>query len=164
MWTFVILHAIEQRLLGGQHRVDGVDPPRHRAEAVRRTTSRRWRRTSTPSSRRSYGDNIASMAWGARSLISTQPGARVPQDEILVREVASFKNAPTPRPVAICDVAALAMRVAHDPTHPTALIVEVYASTVAVLVRLTDGPSLPRDELPEVLAGQRAQIPPQLDF
>ena len=26
----------------------------------------------TPSSRRSYGDNIASMAWGVRSLISTQ--------------------------------------------------------------------------------------------
>tara|TARA_B100000405_G_scaffold223436_1_gene158963 strand:+ start:316 stop:987 length:672 start_codon:yes stop_codon:yes gene_type:complete len=26
----------------------------------------------TPSSRRSYGDNIASMAWGARNLISTQ--------------------------------------------------------------------------------------------
>ena len=28
--------------------------------------------TSTPSSRRSYGDNIASMAWGARNVISTQ--------------------------------------------------------------------------------------------
>ena len=26
----------------------------------------------TPSSRRSYGENIASMAWGARNLISTQ--------------------------------------------------------------------------------------------
>ena len=88
------------------------------------------------------------------------PGARVPQDEILVREVAALKDAPTPRPVAICDVAALAMRVAHDPTHPAALIVEVYASTVAVLVRLADRSSFPRDELAEVLAGQRAQIPP----
>ena len=28
--------------------------------------------TFTPSSRRSYGENIASMAWGARNLISTQ--------------------------------------------------------------------------------------------
>ena len=27
---------------------------------------------STPSSRRSYGEDIASMAWGARNLISTQ--------------------------------------------------------------------------------------------
>ena len=33
-----------------------------------------WKSTSefTPSSRRSYGENIASMAWGARNLISTQ--------------------------------------------------------------------------------------------
>ena len=29
----------------------------------------------TPSSRRSYGENIASMAWGARNLISTQVAA-----------------------------------------------------------------------------------------
>ena len=42
-------------------------------DAVTTTTStRRWRGSSTPSSRRSYGDNIASMAWGARNLISTQ--------------------------------------------------------------------------------------------
>ena len=32
---------------------------------VRKIISRRWRGTSTLSSRRSYGDNIASMAWGA---------------------------------------------------------------------------------------------------
>ena len=30
------------------YRVDGVDSPRHRADAVTGTTSRRWRRTSTP--------------------------------------------------------------------------------------------------------------------
>ena len=47
VWTFVNLHAIEQRLLRGQRRVDGVE------------------KFSTPSSRRSYGDDIATMAWGA---------------------------------------------------------------------------------------------------
>jgi hypothetical protein len=41
----------------------------HRADAVTATTSRRWPENFTPSSRRSYGDNIASMAWGARNLI-----------------------------------------------------------------------------------------------
>ena len=35
-------------------------------------TSRRWRGSSTPSSRRNHGDNVASTAWGARNLISTQ--------------------------------------------------------------------------------------------
>ena len=34
--------------------------------------SRQWPGNFTPSSRRSYGENIASMAWGARNLISTQ--------------------------------------------------------------------------------------------
>ena len=38
-------------------------------------TSRRWRDHSTPSSRRSYGDNVASMAWGAKALISAQVDA-----------------------------------------------------------------------------------------
>ena len=52
--------------------VDLREPPRHRADAITATTSRRWPGNSTPSSRRSYGDNIASMAWGARNLISTQ--------------------------------------------------------------------------------------------
>ena len=42
-----------------QCRVDGVEPLRHRSDAVTGTTSLRWRRTSTPSSRRSYGYNIA---------------------------------------------------------------------------------------------------------
>jgi len=32
--TFVILHAIEQRLLRGQRRIDGVESPRRRAEAA----------------------------------------------------------------------------------------------------------------------------------
>jgi hypothetical protein len=36
------------------------------------TTSRRWRRLSTPSSRCSYGDDVASMAWGVQNLMSTQ--------------------------------------------------------------------------------------------
>jgi hypothetical protein len=51
---------------------------RHRADDVMGTMSRRWRGTSTLSSRRSYGDSIASMAWGARNLMSTQvpPAAR----------------------------------------------------------------------------------------
>ena len=44
----------------------------HRADDVMGTMSRRWRGTSTLSSRRSYGDSIASMAWGARNLMSTQ--------------------------------------------------------------------------------------------
>ena len=44
---------------------DLCEPPRHPADAVTGTTSRRWRGTSTPLSRCSYEDNIASMAWGA---------------------------------------------------------------------------------------------------
>ena len=40
------------------------EPPRHRGDAVTKTTPRRWRRTCMPSSRRSCGDNIASVAWG----------------------------------------------------------------------------------------------------
>ena len=38
VWTSTsklgMLHAIEQMLLRGQRRVDGVEPPRHRADAV----------------------------------------------------------------------------------------------------------------------------------
>ena len=34
VWTFVNLHAIEQRLLRGQRRVDGVETPRHGADAA----------------------------------------------------------------------------------------------------------------------------------
>ena len=55
---------------------DLCEPPRHPADAVTATTSRRWPENSTPSSRRSYGDSIASMAWGARNLISTQATGR----------------------------------------------------------------------------------------
>ena len=36
------------------------EPPLHRADAITATTSRRWPENSTPSSRRSYGDSIAS--------------------------------------------------------------------------------------------------------
>ena len=39
--------------------------------AVTAMMSRRWPGNFMPSSRRSYGENIASMAWGARNLIST---------------------------------------------------------------------------------------------
>jgi len=53
-WTFVNLHAIEPTLSRRQRRVDGVETPRHRADAATETTSRRW-------------------AWGARNLISAQP-------------------------------------------------------------------------------------------
>ena len=55
--------------------VDLREPPRHRAHSVTGTTSRRWRGIATPSRRRSYGDSVASMAWGARNLISTQASA-----------------------------------------------------------------------------------------
>jgi hypothetical protein len=37
-----------------------------RGDGFTATTSRRWPENSTPSSGRSYGDNIASTAWGAR--------------------------------------------------------------------------------------------------
>jgi alpha-D-ribose 1-methylphosphonate 5-triphosphate synthase subunit PhnL len=43
--------------------VDLREPPCHRTDAVTATSSRRWPENSMPSSRRSYGDNIASMAW-----------------------------------------------------------------------------------------------------
>ena len=38
-------------------------------------TSRRWRGSSTPSSRCSYEDDVASIAWGVRNLIFTQVAA-----------------------------------------------------------------------------------------
>ena len=41
--TFVSLHAIEPLRSRGRRRVDGVKPPRHRADAATETTSRRWR-------------------------------------------------------------------------------------------------------------------------
>ena len=41
-------------------------------QPVTGTTSRRWCGIATPSHRRSYEDDVASMAWGARNLISTQ--------------------------------------------------------------------------------------------
>jgi len=53
----------------------GNQPSRHRAAAVTGTTLRRWRGRSTPSSRRRHKDNVASMAWDARNLISTQARA-----------------------------------------------------------------------------------------
>ena len=42
-WTFVCLHAIEPTRPRGQCRVDGVESPRHRADAATESTSRRWR-------------------------------------------------------------------------------------------------------------------------
>ena len=47
-----------------------------RADSKRRASEPVWKSASTPSSRRSYGDNVASMAWGARNLISTQVGGQ----------------------------------------------------------------------------------------
>ena len=47
---------------------------RHRADAGMEATSRRWRGIYTLSSRCSYGDDVASMAWGVRRFISTQVG------------------------------------------------------------------------------------------
>ena len=40
------VHVFELPQLRGQRRVDGVEPPRHRADAVVGTTSRRWRGAS----------------------------------------------------------------------------------------------------------------------
>ena len=49
----------------------GNQPPRHRARR-----HRRWPGNSTPSNGRGCRDDVASIAWGARHLISTQaPGA-----------------------------------------------------------------------------------------
>ena len=42
-WTFVSLHAVEPTWPQGQCRVDGVESPRHRADAATESTSRRWR-------------------------------------------------------------------------------------------------------------------------
>ena len=57
--------AVSEVILPEKCCVDLREPPRHRADAVTGTTSRRWRGTATPSRRRSYGSSIASMAWGA---------------------------------------------------------------------------------------------------
>ena len=51
--------------------------PRHRADADLETPSRRWLGASTPSSRRSYGDNIASMARPPEIRCPRRRGARV---------------------------------------------------------------------------------------
>ena len=40
--TYLDLHAIKLSQLRGRRRIDGVEPPRHRADAVTGTTSRRW--------------------------------------------------------------------------------------------------------------------------
>ena len=67
------LYAVELPQLRGRRRVDGVEPPRHRADAV---TGRR---------RVDGVDDVASMAWnvrgrvdGVRNLISTQAGRDLP--------------------------------------------------------------------------------------
>ena len=66
--------AIEQTQEWEQPRVDG---------AGMEATSRRWCGIYTPSSRCSYGDDVASMALGVRNLISTQvePGEKLMVDE-----------------------------------------------------------------------------------
>ena len=81
-WTFVSLHAIEPTRPWGQRRVDGVESPRHRADAVTGPTSRRWREIATPSRRRSYV--TAAARWRVHAnegLVSTQvpagPGRHV---------------------------------------------------------------------------------------
>ena len=43
--TVMNLRAIEQTASWGQHRVNGVEPPRHQADGVMGTTSRQWRGT-----------------------------------------------------------------------------------------------------------------------
>ena len=43
LWTFVSLHTIEPTRSRGHRRVDGVESPRHRADAATESTSRRWR-------------------------------------------------------------------------------------------------------------------------
>jgi len=65
-----------------------------RWRAVTVMMSRRWPGNFTPSSRRSYGDNIMSMAWGARNLISTQvaAAARGAFATWLVREGAELRD------------------------------------------------------------------------
>ena len=65
-----------------------------RWRAVTAMMSRRWPGNFTPSSRRSYGENIASMAWGARNLISTQvaAAARGAFATWLVREGAELRD------------------------------------------------------------------------
>ena len=42
-FVWLALHAIEPLRSRGRRRVDGVKPPRHRADAATETTSRRWR-------------------------------------------------------------------------------------------------------------------------
>ena len=56
--TFVNLYAVELPQSRGRRRIDGVEPPRHRVEVLR--------------------DDVASMTWGIRSLISTQAGRHLP--------------------------------------------------------------------------------------
>jgi hypothetical protein len=46
-----------------KRRVDGVESPRHRADSVTATTSRRWRRISTPSSGRRRGNGVHAGSW-----------------------------------------------------------------------------------------------------
>ena len=44
--TFVNLYAVELPQLRGRRRVDGVEPPRHRADPLTEIASRRWRGAS----------------------------------------------------------------------------------------------------------------------
>ena len=60
-------HAVERTRFWGRRRVDGVEALRRRADAVLGATSRRWRGSSTPSSRRGSGGDVASMARGVHT-------------------------------------------------------------------------------------------------
>ena len=58
MSQVINLNTVEQTQNSRQPRVDGVEAPRHRS--------------STPSNRCSYGDDVASMAWGVQNLMAAQ--------------------------------------------------------------------------------------------
>ena len=88
--TFVNLYAVELPQLRGRRRVDGVEPPRRRVEVLR--------------------DDVASMVWGIRSLISTQAGRHLPAlrdarraGEAVAERVAAFLDHSSPS--SLLDVA-----------------------------------------------------------
>jgi hypothetical protein len=68
--TLDLMHVATMTL---SHVPCGVrEPSRRRAAAVLGATSRRWRGNSTPSSRRSSGGDVASMAWKLHAIEQTR--------------------------------------------------------------------------------------------
>ena len=67
--------------------VDLREPPRHRADAVTGTTSRRWRRISTPSSRCSYRNDVSRRWRGRPRFVSTQVACAWRKAQCCVPEV-----------------------------------------------------------------------------